>query len=56
LAHFHRHGHVEVEDIVNLLAAVGLTPTRTGRVGMNDLNFVVAEASGREALDRGDGG
>ncbi len=52
LAHFHRHGHVEVEDIVNLFVAAALTPTRTGSVGMNDLNFVVAEPSEREALDR----
>jgi ubiquinone/menaquinone biosynthesis C-methylase UbiE len=56
LAHFHRHGHVEVEDIVNLFVAAGLTPTRTGPVGMNDLNFVVAEASDREALDGAYGG
>ena len=52
LAHFHRHGHVEVEDIVNLFVATGFTPTRTGPLGMNDLNFVVAEASEREGLDR----
>jgi ubiquinone/menaquinone biosynthesis C-methylase UbiE len=57
LAHFHRHGHVDVEDIVNLFVAAGLTPTRTGPVGMNDLNFVVAEASDRrEALDGASGG
>ena len=56
LAHFHRHGHVEVEDIVNLFVAAGLTPTRTGPVGLNDLNFVVAEATDREALDGADGG
>lgn len=56
LAHFHRHGHVEVEEIVNLFVAAGLTPTSTGPVGMNDLNFVVAEASSPEALDRGGGG
>lgn len=43
LAHFHRHGHVEVEDIANLFVAAALTPTRTGPLGMNDLNFVVAE-------------
>jgi len=53
LAHFHRHGHVAIEDIVNLFVAAGLTPTRTGPVGMNDLNFVVAEAPRTEALDRG---
>jgi hypothetical protein len=56
LAHFHRHGHVEVEEIVNLFVAAGLTPTRTGPVGMNDLNYVVAESSSPEALDRGGGG
>jgi ubiquinone/menaquinone biosynthesis C-methylase UbiE len=55
MAHFHRHGHVEVEDIVNLFVAAGLTATRTGPVGMNDLNFAVAEASHREALDGASG-
>ena len=49
LAHFHRHGHLEVTDIVNLFVAAGLRPTRTGPLAMNDLNFVVAEASDREA-------
>ena len=44
LAHFHKHGHVEVEDIVNLFVDAGLRPARTGPVGMNDLNFVIAEA------------
>jgi ubiquinone/menaquinone biosynthesis C-methylase UbiE len=51
LAHFHRHGHVEVEDIVKLFVDAGLRPTRTGPLGMNDLNYVVAEASGRDALE-----
>jgi len=51
LAHFHRHGHVEVEEIARLLVDAGLTPTRTGPLGMNDLNFVVAEAPRREAPD-----
>jgi len=55
LAHVHRHGHVAIEDIVNLFVAAGLTATRTGPVGMNDLNFVVAEASDREALDGASG-
>ena len=48
LAHFHRHGHVEVEDIVKVFVEAGLTPIRTGPLGMNDLNFVIAEARGRE--------
>jgi ubiquinone/menaquinone biosynthesis C-methylase UbiE len=49
LAHFHRHGHVDVEDIVKLFVEAGLTPVRTGPLGMNDLNFVVAKASCCEA-------
>ena len=48
-AHFHRHGHVDVEDIVKLFVEAGLTPVRTGPLGMNDLNFVVAKASCCEA-------
>jgi ubiquinone/menaquinone biosynthesis C-methylase UbiE len=55
LAHFHRHGHVEVEDIVRLFVDAGLRPTRTGPLGMNDLNFVVADASGREGLEPAQG-
>ena len=43
LAHFHRHGHVAVEDIVDVLANAGLTTLRSGPVGMSDLQFVVAE-------------
>jgi ubiquinone/menaquinone biosynthesis C-methylase UbiE len=45
LAHFHRHGSIEVHDIVKLFEGAGLTPIRTGPVGMNNLNFVLAEAS-----------
>lgn len=43
LAHFHRHGHVKVEDIVKLLEEAGLRPFQHGAVGMNDLNFVLAK-------------
>jgi ubiquinone/menaquinone biosynthesis C-methylase UbiE len=55
LAYFHRHGHVEVEDIVRLFVEAGLRPTRTGPLGMNDLNFVVADAAGREGLEPAQG-
>jgi ubiquinone/menaquinone biosynthesis C-methylase UbiE len=55
LAHFHRHGYVEVEDIVKLFAGAGLKPTRTGPLGMNALNFVVAEARCCEGPDQADG-
>ena len=53
LAHFHRHGHVEIDDIVSLFHDAGLTPVRTGPVGMNSLNFVLAEASSRGPMDNG---
>jgi len=52
LAHFHRHGHVEVKDIVALFDQAGLTAVRTGSVGMNNLNFVLAEASPHQRGDQ----
>jgi len=51
LAHFHRHGYVDVEDIVILFEGAGFTSVRTGPVGMNNLNFVLAEASPRQPRD-----
>jgi ubiquinone/menaquinone biosynthesis C-methylase UbiE len=44
LAHFHRHGHVALEDIIAVLANAGLTIVRSGRVGVRNLQFVLAEA------------
>ena len=44
LAHFHRHGHVAVEDVEALLANLGFNTLRTGPVGLRDLHFVVAES------------
>jgi len=48
--HFPRHGYVKVEDIVQLLEDAGLRPIRQGAVGMNDLNFVLAEKSKAELV------
>ena len=45
LSHLHRHGHVKIEDIVRLLEEAGLRQIRQGAVGMNGLNFVLAEKS-----------
>jgi ubiquinone/menaquinone biosynthesis C-methylase UbiE len=45
LAHFHRHGHVAIEEIVKLFEEAGVRLVRQGAVGMNDLNFVLAENS-----------
>jgi ubiquinone/menaquinone biosynthesis C-methylase UbiE len=45
LAHFHRHGHVAVEDIESVLTNAGFTTVRTGPVGLRDLQFVLATAA-----------
>lgn len=42
LAHFHRHGHVAIEDIDSVLTNAGFTTVRTGPVGLRDLQFVLA--------------
>jgi ubiquinone/menaquinone biosynthesis C-methylase UbiE len=40
----HRHGHIELKEIVTLLSEAGLSVTESGAVGMRDLQFVVAMA------------
>jgi ubiquinone/menaquinone biosynthesis C-methylase UbiE len=45
LAHFHRHGHVAIEDIESVLTNAGFATVRTGPVGVRDLQFVVATAA-----------
>src|SRR6266700_4977925 len=42
LAHFHRHGHVRVGDMVALLEGAGLSIVDSGAVGFRDLQFVLA--------------
>jgi ubiquinone/menaquinone biosynthesis C-methylase UbiE len=42
--HFHRHGGVDVDDIVKLLSEAGLKIVESGAVGVRDLNFVLATA------------
>ncbi len=53
MAHFHRHGYVDVKDIVSLLEEAGLTVRATGPVGMNNLNFALAENVGPSDPGRG---
>jgi len=43
LSHFHRHGHVDLKDIVALVEGADLSVRTTGQVGMNNLHFVLAE-------------
>jgi ubiquinone/menaquinone biosynthesis C-methylase UbiE len=44
IEHFHRHGRVDVHDIVNLLSKAGFEIVEAGAVGVRDLNFVLATA------------
>lgn len=51
LAHFYRHGHVDIQQIVELLEKAGLTVVSSGSVGLNDLQFVLAEAPREPPVD-----
>lgn len=42
IEHFHRHGRVDVQDIVTLLSETGLQIVESGAVGVRNLNFVLA--------------
>jgi ubiquinone/menaquinone biosynthesis C-methylase UbiE len=43
LARFHRHGHVEPRQLLELVSGAGLDVAESGRLGVWDLEFVVAE-------------
>jgi ubiquinone/menaquinone biosynthesis C-methylase UbiE len=45
-AHVHRHGHVNLPDMIALLSEAGLNMVESGAVGMRDLQFVLATAPG----------
>jgi ubiquinone/menaquinone biosynthesis C-methylase UbiE len=49
LAHFHRHGHVAIEDIVAVPGNAGFTVLNSGPVGMSNLNFISC-GSARDAI------
>jgi ubiquinone/menaquinone biosynthesis C-methylase UbiE len=42
IAHFHRHGHVNLEDVVSQLDEAGLRRVESGPVGVSSLEFVLA--------------
>jgi hypothetical protein len=42
LDHFHRHGHVSLDDIVATLEATGLTIVDRGAVQFRNLQFALA--------------
>jgi hypothetical protein len=43
---FHRHGHVDLPDMVALMGRAGLTIVETGAVGFKDLQYVLATSDG----------
>lgn len=54
LARFHRHGHLALRDIVELLSEAGLSVVVSGSVGVSDLQFAVATAPSVRDDDRQD--
>jgi SAM-dependent methyltransferase len=44
IEHFHRHGRVDVHDLIELLSKAGLEIIETGAVGMRNMHFVLATA------------
>jgi ubiquinone/menaquinone biosynthesis C-methylase UbiE len=54
LARFHRHGHLALRDIVELLSEADLRVVETGSVGVSDLQFAVATAPSLRDGDRQD--
>jgi len=46
LAHFHhRHGHVELRDMIAVLSGASFNVVKSGALGIRDLQFALAEAS-----------
>jgi len=45
LAHFHRHGRIELRDILDMVTGAGLLVVQSGPLGIWDLHFVLAEAA-----------
>lgn len=44
VAHFHRHGHIDLEEMVAIFREARLNIGEKGRVGISDLEYVVAVA------------
>lgn len=42
IGHFHRHGHVDLRDIVDVLNDAGLSVIESGAVGIRNLHFALA--------------
>jgi ubiquinone/menaquinone biosynthesis C-methylase UbiE len=45
VAHFHRHGHISLAEIVSIFKETGPSIVESGAAGIGDLQFVLAAAS-----------
>jgi ubiquinone/menaquinone biosynthesis C-methylase UbiE len=50
-AHFHRHGHVDVDDVVAMMNDSGFAITERGALGFSSLQFVLASSPSRNLAD-----
>lgn len=50
VAHFHRHGHINLSEIVALFSEAGLNIVESGAVGIGGLQFVLAEAPSPQGI------
>ncbi len=48
VAHFHRHGHISLAEIVAIFSEAGMSIVESGAVEISDLQFVLATAPSRE--------
>ena len=44
VAHFHRHAHISLAEIVAIFSEAGLSIGESGAVGISDLQYVLAVA------------
>lgn len=42
VAHFHRHGHISLSEMVSIFSECGLSIVESGAVGISDLQFALA--------------
>jgi hypothetical protein len=49
VAHFHRHGHINLEEMAGIIREAGLNMGAMGRVGVGDLEYVFAVAPAASA-------
>jgi len=49
VAHFHRHGHINLSEMAAIFRGAGLQMSESGRVGVGDLEYLLAISPGCEA-------